>query len=315
MIKVPKLDISRKTSFLLATFGLALVIACGTLFFLRFNQHFPLIQSGAYIGELSGLEFEQSQSKLRFYLEKPKDAKPLLVAFLTEEAEVQLVEEHFGQPGQKRSKPLTLRTKEGSIHLVGAKVSDSHYSGTFSLNGQQGRWSMRALKEAPVYDLNSPDFLNRARIADRMNSVFESINEQERAIILATQRKSEIESLISDKDALRQRSAAHYQQELENMASLELHYNSLRQQVAELKSQVELARNVTSKGRLVSLARESLDRENRWLETMLKSEPSAEYLRQQEATLRAREILEINRNIAYERQRIIELRSRLYDYP
>ena len=83
----------------------------------------------------------------------------------------------------------------------------------------------------------------------------------------------------------------------------------------KLDRQVELAYRVTGMGRLVSLARESLEREGRWQESMLRvgsADIPPEVLEQ---SAKAERILEIKRLIDSENTRIYDLLHPQEDIP
>lgn len=122
--------------------------------------------------------------------------------------------------------------------------------------------------------------------------------------------KEEIDKLtglLTDGGLLRESSARRLERERALLTQIEREYNDAQSELKKMNRQVELAYRVTGMGKLVSLARESLERERRWIGSLLKvnvPEVPEEIIKKSDEAI---QILEMKKHIESENSRIYEL--------
>lgn len=122
--------------------------------------------------------------------------------------------------------------------------------------------------------------------------------------------KAEIEKLtgfLSDGGLLRESSSRRLERERALLNQAERDFKDAEAELRKMNRQVELAYRVTGMGKLVSLSRESLERERRWIGSLLKvnvPEISEEIVKKSDQAL---EILELKKQIDIENGKIYEL--------
>lgn len=122
--------------------------------------------------------------------------------------------------------------------------------------------------------------------------------------------KTEIDKLtgfLSDGGLLRESSTRRLEREKALLAQIEREFNDAHSELRKMNRQVELAYRVTGMGKLVSLARESLERERRWIGSLLKvnvPDVSEDIIKKSDEAI---QILELKRQIEAENSKIYEL--------
>ncbi|GEM_PF-6587797 len=122
--------------------------------------------------------------------------------------------------------------------------------------------------------------------------------------------KTEIDKLtgfLSDGGLLRESSTRRLEREKALLAQIEREFNDAHSELRKMNRQVELAYRVTGMGKLVSLSRESLERERRWIGSLLKvnvPEVSEDVIKKSDEAI---QVLELKRQIEAENSKIYEL--------
>src|SRR5690606_28359002 len=119
----------------------------------------------------------------------------------------------------------------------------------------------------------------------------------------------ELTRFITDAESLRKKAEDRYRNVKQEREQVVAEIDSLQKQTKALERQVELAHRVTQRGTLVSLARESLDRESRWIEAMFRSEVSQGGDDFADALRHGNEVMSLRDGIAREREKIFQLRT------
>ena len=281
------------------------------------QERFPRIESGEYVGHINGIFVNNAESKVPFYLKSDAETGLLVVAILKDGWAPQRIVT-VGRDSTKTEKlffPVTVSGVEGSLKFTGVEASSEHYSGNVSWVGKKskGNWSLEPLISSPVKDDEQPAsnlsrWLNLKRELDDVDGLIANLSSS------IPQQEDQIDKLsvfVAEGDDLKKRATQKFEQvQLEADQALKI-LKEKQAQANELQQKIVVSEKVTSVGKLVSLSRESLEREYRWVESVLRSggdRPSADL---QNALVKGEEILKIKRAIAAESGRISSLERSL----
>lgn len=295
---------------------------------LEAHSRFPRIEPGTYIGTLTmnGLEAgrpappagnsgrgEQPATVL-FYLERLARSNELFVAVLSAGWTPQMVSavaRDGDNPDAEWVLPLLVSGPERRLKLTGGGSGARRYQGqALDLSsGEEGRWDMHEIGIDDVHAASDaiPDMRLWLLLRDELARVERSIEDAQTQI---PQQKIEIErltQLVSSGDELRNRANQKYETVRAALVEAQERLAEKQRLASELEDKLVLALRVTGMGRLVSLSRESLARESRWIDSMLRGETPEESEEFRVELNRADRVRELQRAIQAERATIDEL--------
>jgi vacuolar-type H+-ATPase subunit I/STV1 len=128
-----------------------------------------------------------------------------------------------------------------------------------------------------------------------------------RAEALVPEQRAEVERIsesIQDVPKFKARADEKYRELVRMLDEQRQILDQRQREVQDLAQRFEIAQRVTGMGKLVSLARESFERENRWFDSMLRAAPAGLSGSVQEAIQRGEKIIELKREIRKERAKL-----------
>lgn len=280
---------------------IALIIGGGLYAWIYTQNRFEVPPSGMYLGTISDFLSEESTPLL---VQVAEDKRGLLVWVSRKGfAPIQksLAEEMWIEP-------ITFQSDEGQVEII-SKYASNSLNGTIyiSLSNARGNFTLSRFPEqstnSETLSLSKGMLTTRSELEALYSKIKENKERQEAA-------KSEIDRLtgfLNDGELLRGSAQKRLSEERQKLAEARKLLAEQQAEVKKLDRQVELAYRVTGMGRLVSLARESLERERRWQESLLRvgtADIPPEVLEQ---SAKAERILEMKRLIDSENERIYEL--------
>lgn len=248
------------------------------LFSKSISEGFPYIKPGSYLGEIDGLESSTGARPQRLVFDKSNSDDRLIIAISGQESFSEVINnikiEGAHQSGMLLTPPK-IKFSENEYQLSGKEDKPGGYSGKIInlKNGRSVRWSVSLVDEYPAIrnskDLDTiREFLS---LRNELNEADTSINVAE---IGSTQQKTEIERLthfITEGESLKRNAQEKLIKIKDELEKVKAEFASKQSEVKALNEKLELSQRLTATGRLVSLARESLDRERRWADSMNKT--------------------------------------------
>jgi hypothetical protein len=235
---------------------------------------FPKIAAGSYVGSISIPDAKQIPSTFKFYVERSPADEELLFIVLREGWLPQKVLPAT-QSGYDMSFPVTISGIDGSIRLEGRQVAVGQYAGKviYIDSGRVGTWTISPVTVEPKdsADIDSKQVRDwlvlKAGLVDAV-ARYESLSQN------MAKQKAEIDSLsgyVTEGGDLKARAAKKLDGIKREQSDARQLLERKQKEAKELEDRIEIAESVTRMGRLVSLSRESLERESRWADSMLRS--------------------------------------------
>lgn len=290
--------------------GFAVLIALTVFSWASHGEHFPTIAPGSYAGliQIPGKE------EVPFFVERKPGSDDVLFIGLSAGWEAQVTSATVRAASNSEwDLPLTIRGDQATFQLVGSSVSSSssQYSGRISELGAQteGSWVLFKTLESDNIELHNPAQLQlRTLLTHEYLGLSRQVLSLEEQL---TQQKKELEQFtqLSTEAGLAEAKSAEQLKILENeIASIEQKLSKQRKNIEKLKEQIALTQKVSAEGKLLLLAKESLDREARWAASVIKHAPDAKEEGLAEKIQMAKKLLELKRQIAATRNEIFRQR-------
>lgn len=287
--------------------------AAGYFLFIKGSRGtFPVIAPGSYLGLLEGRINGQDNAALKMYVEKDSGSKTLF-AVTSGEWEPLVTDNRLDQEGGSAlgAAPVKLRRGGETLILTGKQTADRVYEGGLSNQAgeSRGRWKISPMNElSPVKSGEQAEKIRAFLILKaELNDIDEKIGAAE---ISVAQQKSETARLthyITEGQSLKRNADLKYNQAREELKTVTGQLEQKKQEAKSLGEKFEISQRVTAMGKLVYLARESLERENRWLDSMFKYHGSDLNADLDAATQRGERIIAIKNEIALEQDRVLRL--------
>ena len=277
-----------------------LAIIGGVYFWISSSNEFEVPAPGLYVGSLEGL-FPHSVSML---VSRRNETSPIQVIIAKKGFDpltIQPIEIHG---------PLKFSSDEGKIEIT-SSFNTHEMRGKAYIEGSNSGSFVLTLQP------NNTQPLDGVLIADtkiwltsnkELETVESFITTGRQRVMNASREIERLGGFLNDGDLLRGNAQRRLQQERLSLEKVKSEVENKQQEAKRLSRQVELAYRVTGMGRLVSLARETFEREGRIIDTLLRSGGKQEISPQViEASKKAERALELKRIIEAENNKIYEL--------
>lgn len=282
------------------------VIVCtiAGMFFRRAS--FPELPPGNYVGSLRGAGMVSLNGEdLGLYVERAAVGDDLLMVVLESGWDPQLVAAR-GSSSYNSSAPLpVVRGPGAELTFSGSEIAPGVYEGVLRNRtaDSAGRWRLELSAEVPLRELDQKEV--REWLAARAAL---DLTESKIAVaqISVGQQRAEVDRLdqfISEGQSLKRNADKKYALALQELAQVRAALQQRREEARALREKSELSQRLSGQGRLVALARESLERENRWADTFLNSSVAELGGDFDSAVSRAERVAELKREISRERSR------------
>jgi hypothetical protein len=238
----------------------------------RGESSFPKIEAGVYLGKLVGI-FSEEEGEVPFIL--TSDENFFEISILKSGWSKVIIEKPKHRDGQFRA-PLEFGSQEAHLRFSGVKSKlDKSYNGeVYNLDlGMRGTWSLNPTR---ISKLVRPE-----KVRNEIKSVLalsRELNEVEKEISLVEQQLRDnkeavarLSEFLSDAEVMNERAAAKFERVQRDFDSSSRELKIRRKEAREVAQRLALSESVTSNGILVALSRKTLDRENRWLDSIFNS--------------------------------------------
>jgi len=294
---------------LYALLGVLLLLSLTTLWWMQFARSFPFVNPGLYLGSI-----ESGSDKLMFYVEREEGDNELLFVVIEDGWVPQRVRFLSDSLTAKNTIPATINGPDSRLSLVGTEVRADQYSGTaYDRKGDSiGRWFMRRMYREPDPLLGDDDLIRWLRVRGELFFLEQQKITEQNRLTQVNEEIQRLDSLVTDRDDLHLSVEDRLEVKSDELKTVQRELDIQRARLASLQNQIELAQRVTAMGKLVSLSRETFDREARYVESMFRAAPAETAPAGMESELeKAQLILELRSQIRDERLKIDELNFRL----
>ncbi|MCO6430649.1 MAG: hypothetical protein J5J00_07285 [Deltaproteobacteria bacterium] len=298
---------------ILTVFLAALIVAAlAALYLLRAPaETFPVIAQGSYIGGLDGPIKDSEGRTLMFFAEGSGAGNHTFVSMVAPDWERKLI---IYDSGTQDSHPaVEISGPSGTFILSGEQSGNLSYQGKITEKGGQREGSWRLVRMGDFQSIKTDSEVQALRARLELRAKIRTIDREIKlAEVAVSQQKSEIAKLqhyITEGESLRRNADKKYKDARDELYKLEEQVAAKKREANGLVQKLELSQRLTGMGKLVSLARESLERENRWVESMLKTSVSDTSLELEAAVEKGERILALKNEIALEQERIFRLNA------
>jgi hypothetical protein len=306
---------NRLAPHILSVLGLVCVLLVTSWLWVQSRQRFPRLPEGYYFGSLelnsseNGVKINQT---IPLFVESTRSDE-VFVAPIDEDWKPQLVTvvERGDSGSGTWVHPIVVASGAMRLRFTGAPLASGEYAGTVeSLGTTEGTWKLQALTLLPhsSWRMDDADLDHWLRLQSELDTAIHAVHDSKEKV---QAQKAEIEQLtefITDADRLKGRAEKRFLKVKADWIALKESVEQLRLEAKNLERQVALAQRVTQKGTLVSLARESLERESRWVESMFRSEVNNSGAEFMNGVRYGERVMSLREQIAREREKIANLR-------
>lgn len=230
-------------------------------------DQFPVLATGSYIGSIEGIF--GSSAKVPIVIEKDGNSE-LLVAIFYPGFEPQKIIP-ASDNNESFSLPLIVSNRDRSLQLSGRKDGAVVYGDVKDLvSKEKGTFRLLPISIGENA-LPKPEIEQVLLLRAELMRVESRIAEAERVV---PQQRLEIEKLqkyVTEGDTLKSRANEKYRALFEKVAAAKAELAAAEDEAKQVARNFDISQKVSGMGRLVALSRESLDREQRWVLSMLGS--------------------------------------------
>jgi hypothetical protein len=298
----------------IAVLALLSLFVVSTLLWLEMKSRFPVLEPGAYFGTISGI-LEKEHESLHFYVERPPQGDDLFFCILRPGWKPQMVSAmvRSGSPESNWLLPVTVINDEAKLKFIGARAGPGEYTGNVSdaQHKTEGTWTLNRidnLSSAAATDSDAEDLKLWLRARADLADIDRAIAEAEQKV---PEQKADIEKLqefISERGKAQASSDAKYKTAQDELALTKAIFVERREKLQKLQERIEISQRSSAGGKLVMLARESLERDARWAESMLRTSGTETVAGLDLAVEQGQKILALKREIELEKNTMFRLR-------
>jgi len=259
-----------------AVFGLLI-----SIYFWRQKQQerFPRLLAGSYLGVIKeALATEETP----FYIEQDSQGNQALVVVLRNGWQPQIVT--FLDPDSSDDDlgyyPISIVGAEEQLRLVGTAISGVSYAGVVRnlSNNRNGTWRLgRVADHSSAQPAQANEMVRLwLLLRSELEVIEKDIQQNKQDYETKAQEAEQLASFISEGQTLKNRGEQKFNEVRSELRELRVNLEQKQAQARSLEEKINISQKVTRPGRLVSLARETFDRENRWIDTEMKSDLAAE---------------------------------------
>ena len=284
----------------LLTLAILLIGLAAVFLYYRYlaPKSFPELTPGIYVGTMT--DSPHSGMSRDWILRISDDFKTIEAIFVDQDNDILALE-------REPSGYLSYQRSGQRVLLKGAASSSTQ--GTFEVidSSRKGLWYLSQL--LPSNTEADQAFRHWMLLRSELAQVEQDIDIAQK---LLPSQKLEIDTLsqvLTDEGAMKERASSRLNQLRQEQVSVRLQLEKKRQDVQKAQAQVALAQKLSAAGKLVNLARETDEREARWVRSLLVGSESAIGSDIEQAFRRAEEVRGLKQALELERQIVNQLAS------
>jgi hypothetical protein len=283
------------------TLTLATLFLCGvvsTLLWQVWRDRFPVLAPGYYLGTISGLSVapihwivrkESSGNGDVIIVRKGWDPQP------------------FTQP-EKEVSALVISGPEGMLRFVGGEDQEGVSSGkVYRLNSDlTATWKLKRVfdENSQIAAVEIKEVWQWLNLRNEFASIELQIQNLESLIGQQRRETERLEGFVIRGDNLRARAEEKFKRTQNQLRQLHAELKRREGEALALEERLRLSQQVTQRGKLVSLSRESLEREWRWVDAVIRTASNDLPEDLKPAYERAQKVVALRRAIDEEREKI-----------
>ncbi|MCB0336453.1 MAG: hypothetical protein KDD62_09105, partial [Bdellovibrionales bacterium] len=263
------------------------------------KEKFPVLGEGVFVGTLA----LGGDTAKPWVVVQRSDGSRVVGLSLDEWTQIPLASNYQGAE-------LRLTTAHGPLSFYGHQEGDGFVGGVRQSGKSKGQWALFSVGQFRYHDIEDTKtelyWLNLASEHAILQNKVASLKQE---IASVSVEREQIEKALTDTRALKKDGDEKLRATKAEQTSLETRLKEQRAMLKDLENKMFLSQRITPRGKLVSLAREGLQRERRWAESL---ERSGGFDRSQdmvEAYERGLKILDLRREIDAERSTIYRLQG------
>ena len=283
------------------------------LFWSELGKRFPLVEPGAYVGQVTGIAQDQDRQPLRFYLEHNQQTGSLFVVPLREGWLPQSFSA-IAPPGAGGNlDPITMQGDGATLRLVGRRIGEGNYGGSaYGLeSSESGVWQITKVTSDGGSSAQLGELRRALGLAAELQAAQRAVTDLEAQLAEQRAQSERLTEYLTEGKTLAADAEQQMRQARDELDQARGELQRQREKAEQLAAQVAVSEKVAGAGRLVALARESIERENRWIDSMLRVGLPEENTELGDALARATAIDQLEQEIATERATVRELQDRL----
>lgn len=289
--------------------ALLIIVAVGMIWF-DTNKRFPLVPEGVYLGKIEGLF---NQVAVGLYAERLAGSEELILVVIRDGWYPQRVRltSIKGLPFMEdKAMPVLVAGASGRLRFVGKQLNEGSYGGVVMDIAKKisGNWTLNLYPQQEDNLTAEPEVIELAKLRADLEATIRQASLSEALLEGRLAKLVELNKDIADQQGLAVVAEERFDLIRNNLVKQKKILAQKEEQVTELQKQLEVAQRITAMGKLVSLSRESLERESRWVAAVLAS--AAQYGDIDEETLKkAHTIVELMDEIEQERLELERLEN------
>jgi len=253
--------------------SIVVLLASGvfTLLFIlsRGESAFPKLENGFYLGQLKGV-FGDNEEVTPIIIEESPDFTSVFVLrpgwgkiFVTKK-------------DYSKGVPLEFGAAEARLRVSGERKDDGHsYAGTvYNLNiGSRGEWSVEKFNPDNIEITGEESQRIKSLLALNREAAIVDADIKKNQKLLSKNKKAveKLSEFLSDFETMNERATKKFEVTEKNYTKESQRYKDLRKTARALAERLAISERVTNAGNLVALSRKTIERENRWLESVFES--------------------------------------------
>lgn len=273
-------------------------------------KSFPVLPPGLYAGNLKRQE-PSGTRVLQWVIDRRPTAEgqPSVGAVLSEDGSVSKVD--FSETGESGLHPLKITLDSQAMLLTGVLRDGARSEGKVFTEDMQeaGSWDLSAVPETPAGEHNEARHL--LLLLAEIEVVDDSIRTAETLVPAQKGEIEQLQHLVTNGEQLQQRAQEKMAAATQELEVVRRSVEEKQKEAIQLEAQLRLAQKINGRGKLVDLARESIEREARWARSLTIVPGGVLGDEIEAAAGKSSEVLGLRDAIGLEQQRINDLVKQL----
>jgi hypothetical protein len=297
----------------LGAFSLVLLVVVSWLLWFEMSKRFPNLDAGSYAGAIQGIFPGESEGQGVFYVERKPNSDKLLFVLFRQDWQPQVVTSASSGNDSKDGEwllPISINGPDAKLRFIGSKEGAGEFGGkVVNLNnGTQGSWNIKQIvQESPAAAEAASEIQAWLQKRSELEDIDNRIARAEAEIPRQRAEINKLTDFITEGSKLKSRAQQKLDESRQELTRREASLKSRREEARNLEQQFDLSHRVRGLGKLVSLGRESLEREAHWVSSMMDSDLQNVPPDLEVAVDKSKKIIELKRELAEERARIDRL--------
>jgi len=278
-------------------------------FFTRGDRAFPDLSQGEFAGILTyNPSPKESARVLPWYVSQQGESRELSLFIGEQDTKAQQAT-YGDSSGLSSAVPLIVEGEISRLKLVGHRAGDNSFEGTFTdtNSNKTGVWKLDRLSLSSLPAPVEADVQAWGLVWKEYHDLGVELNVVQGKVAEQRAKADKLIRVAVDDDALRKKADSRFDNAAVTLQDARRSMEDLQVKLGAVDREITLAQRVAPRGRLVLLARESIEREARWIEQSLNMGTPDGAPGFAEAYERAQRVQSLKEAIAAERRRVDQL--------